>query len=154
MNADTATKIVLLKLLKDTVAELDRQVRADADLDRGDRKAAIIGGERVGYVTMTDPKPGWRVADGEAFRAWVRETHPSELYTVEAVRASFEKAILAQPITATGEVPPGLEWSAGNPHVTVTAVKGAADTLRGYLDREGLTLAELVDSLTTRQVTA
>ena len=92
MNQEHANRLLVLGVLTKIVARLDREVRAAVDMDPGDRKAAYANGRRIGAVTMTDPKPAYRVTDRDAFRAWVKDHRPDEIVIIESVRSSYEQA--------------------------------------------------------------
>lgn len=151
MDNNEATRLAVLHLLQSTIKELVADAKAHPALDPGDRKSVHIGDTRIGYVTMTDPAPRWTVTDGAAFRAWVKQTRPDEIVTIETVRASFEKKILDD-IETTGEVPPGVELSTPTPVVQVRTTPDAAAVVRAELDRTGVTLSQLVDSLTRKGI--
>ena len=95
MTPELANKIITLAVLKNMVTRLDGEVRTAAreSMSPGDRKAGSASGQRIGYVTLTDPEGSYRVTDGEAFRAWVREHRPEEIVAVESVRSSYVRSL-------------------------------------------------------------
>lgn len=149
---ETANKAVMLGVLKKVVARLDAEVRAEVTMDPGDRKAAFAGGKRIGYVTMTDPDAGFRVTDGEAFRAWVKAHRPDEIVTTESVRSSFEKAILDRGCDEQGESIPGIEWVQPASFLQVRPTPDAEAAIRAELAREGLSFAGVLDSLSVKEI--
>jgi hypothetical protein len=153
VNQETANKLVTLAVLKKIVDRLDREVRGAVAMDPGDRKAAYASEKRIGAVTMSDPKPAFKVTDGAAFRAWVKEHRPDEIVTTEAVRSSFERAILEVGCdAATGEAIPGVELVDGTPYVIVKAETGAESAIRHELATNGLSFAAVLDSFDPKAI--
>lgn len=70
----------------------------------------------VGTITLPTSTEGVVVTDAAALLAWCKERYPTEVETVEQVRASFQKALLGRLLRSdglavdgeTGEVVPGL----------------------------------------------
>lgn len=102
-------------------ADADARERLLMMLDPGDRKTVWVdtpdGRVDAGTVTLTKPskpKPVRKVTDRDAFLSWVKEHRPDEVIHTEAVRSSYETAILSRPeADENGEVvdnPPGVEW--------------------------------------------
>jgi hypothetical protein len=153
MNQEHANRLLVLGVLTKIVARLDREVRAAVDMDPGDRKAAYANGRRIGAVTMTDPKPAYRVTDREAFVEWVKTNRPDEIIITYAVRSSYEKCLLdAGCDPATGEAIPGLELVEGRPHVMVTTETGAETAIRAELATNGLSFAEVLESFERKAI--
>lgn len=116
---DAALQAAVMKALGTIVKDVDDRVRRDVMtvLDPGDRKSAVLpDGTKVGTVSVTEGRQGWRVVDDRAFLEWVREHRPHAI--VEQVRDSDKRAIL-DGIRKTGEVPDGVEPTQGAPYVTV-----------------------------------
>lgn len=147
-----ANQLVTLAVLKKVVDRLTGEVKAALPLGRGDRKAARAADQRIGYVLVTDPEAAFRVTDGPKFRAWVKEHRPDEIETVEAVRSSFEKAILERGCDEHGEAIPGVELVPGTPVVQVRPTPDAEAAIRAELAEAGLTFAGVLDSLAPRQI--
>lgn len=131
-----AVQAIALKVLGDKVTERAVVVRAElaSALDVGDRKtAALADGTKVGSITYANGRVTPRVVDERAFTAWVSENYPDEI--VPLVRSSFRDAILAQakandaPVTANGELVPGIELRPGNPYLTAKPEPGVASVL-------------------------
>lgn len=110
-------------VIKKAIAEADSDARERLlmMLEPGDRKTVWVhtpdGPVDAGTVTLTKPskpKRARRVTDRDAFLAYVKEHRPDEVIHTEAVRSSYEAAVLARPeADDNGEVidnPPGVEW--------------------------------------------
>lgn len=151
-----ANKAVTLAVLKKLVAALEAEVRESLGmaLAPGDRKSARIGDYAIGYALLTDPKGGYRVRDGEAWRAWVKANRPDEIVTVESVRSSFETAMLARGCDDNGEPLPGIEWVPGTSVLQVKPTPDAEERIRAELAANGLTFAQVLDSFTPEAVEA
>lgn len=149
-----ASKLVTLAVLKKMVAALDADVRESTQMAMtpGDRKAALAGTARIGFVTLTAPEPAWRVTDGEAWRTWVKAHRPDEIVTTEAVRSSFEKAMLERGCDENGEALPGVSLVAGVSVVQVRPTPDAEAKIRTAIEAEGLSFAQVLDSFTPRAV--
>lgn len=161
MNQELANKAVTLAVLKKRVAELEAEVKAEisATMDRGDRKVGKAGDAKIGAVTLTDPKAAYRVTNGDAWRAWVRDNFPDEITTVEAVRSSFETAVLGRGGVideATGEVtlPDGVALVEGVPVVQVRPEKDAEAAIRAELQKSGASFVDVLASLQVKAVEA
>jgi hypothetical protein len=149
MTPELANKIITLAVLKNMVTRLDGEVRTAAreSMSPGDRKAGSASGQRIGYVTLTDPEGSYRVTDGEAFRAWVREHRPEEIVAVESVRSSYEKAVLSLGCDEQGEVIPGLTWVEPLPVLQVRPTKDAEAAIRAELASSGLSFTSVLAEL-------
>lgn len=151
-----ASTLVTIKMLKDKLDVLDKTARAHWRdyLGAGDRKSTVVGS-----VTITHPKPSWRVVDLPAYHAWVRVNAPTELYTVEAVNSAWESSVLARGGVvdeATGEVVPvpGTALRDGTPVVQVRPAAGAEEYIAAELAAMKVTAAELLTRLDVRAVTS
>lgn len=155
MDAKELTRLALtVSVVKARVTQADsllRQRLAEV-LDPSERVPGRIGDTKIGSASKTDPKPTARVVNGELFRAWVRENRPEEIVTVEAVRSSFEAALL-KIVTDCGGMPdgvgevfdvPGVEVVPGVAVVRVVPEKGAEDVIAAALAADGLTLTQLL----------
>lgn len=124
ITRDLAVIKVLSERLRDAKALLEAQAR---DLmEPSDRNAVKVDGELVGTVTLVNGRSTARVTNEPALLAWVRTNHPTEVYTVEAVRPSFLAKLLDAARTdgaavdpASGEVIPGIDVTQGNPYPMV-----------------------------------
>ena len=151
MNAqEYANRLILLRVLRDKVDAADKALRShwSEHLSAGDRKATRAGSVRTGYVLVTDPKGSWRVTDGDALRAWVRQHCPEEIRTVETINSAWEKAVLERGGVvdeATGEVvaPPGIAYVQGSPTVTVKPDSGAEAAIAAQYTAGGISWDDL-----------
>ena len=119
MNArEHAIRLVVLKAIKERVAQVDKDAKLDAfsQFGPGDRIVAYVGGQPIGTVAVTKGRSSWKVTNPAAFLAWCKANRPSAI--VESVRASDQTAIL-KAIETTGEVPAGVEMDEGEPYFTV-----------------------------------
>lgn len=164
MDAKELTRLALtVQVVKARVLEADAAVRERLAgmLDPGERVPGRIADTKIGAATRTDPKPAARITDSRAFREWVKANRPEEIVTVEAVNAAFEKAILKAvteagglPVPETGEVVdvPGVQVVAGVPQLRVVPDEGAETTIAAALVAEGLSLTDLLDSITRQEI--
>jgi hypothetical protein len=164
VNAKDLTRLALtVSVVKARVLEADAAVRERLSmmLDPGERVPGRIGDAKVGAATRTDPKPAARVTDGAAFRAWVKDNRPEEIVTVESVNAAFERSLLkvitdcgGLPDPDTGEVidVPGVQVVTGVPQLRVVPDDGAEQVIAAALASEGLSLTDLLDSITRTEI--
>jgi hypothetical protein len=152
VNQEKANQLVLVAVLKRMLNKIDRDLRESVEMDRGDRKAAQADGRRIGHVLLTDPQPAFRVVDGEAFRAWVREHRPEEIVTVESVRSSYEKAVLDRGCDDAGEAIPGIELVDSPPVLRVDTYPDAelVERIAGELAR--LSFGAVLEVLTPKEI--
>lgn len=153
---ELANKAATLAVLKRIVAALDAEVRESLQmtLAPGDRKSARIGDYAIGSAVLTDPKGSYRVTNGGAWRAWVKEHRPGEIVTVESVRSSFESAMLATGCDDNGEPLPGVEWVPGTSVLQVRTEPDAEARIRAELAANGLSFAQVLDSFSPQAVEA
>lgn len=161
-SRDLALQLAVIKVLGDLIKSARTAADATADevLEPGDRIVATFpGGAKVATVSMTEGSVRSRVTDADKLAAWVAEKHPTEVETVTRVRSGYLKALQdrakrdgAAVDPDTGEVIPGLEVYAGDPHPSVRlapdAVAIVADAWRtGTLPLDGvLAIGEGSDS--------
>mgnify|MGYP007082239270 FL=1 len=125
-------RTILMKALTDLVDAEKKATDAEAKalFEPGDRKAVRYAGEKVGTITVSEPKPAWRVTDRRAFTAWVQANHPDAVVAEPVVVPGWEKDLLADPVDpATGEIPDGVELKTGSPSWIVKAAPGAIHAL-------------------------
>ena len=152
---DLASQVLGLTVLKRIVAarEADVRERAQMAMDRGARWPGFAGDTKIGTVTLTDPKPTWRVVDRDAWFLWVKANHPDEIVTTEAVRSSFETALLGR-IQASGEIPDGVDLVEVAVALQVKPDVDAAQVIAAELAANGVTLTEWLDSFDRKAVEA
>ena len=131
-----ATRLALLRWAREQIDEQYQDTRAalSDELDPTDRKAARLGGQRLGYVSKTNGRTSAKVTDEPALIAWCRHAHPDEI--IECVRPSFVERLKsdakhygAAVDTTTGEVVPGIDVVAGEPYITVKLDDHAAELI-------------------------
>lgn len=142
-------RATLAKFIEDRVKEARRSLNGDvmATLDPGDRKGAVLpDGSDIGTVSVAKGRKTIRVVDEAAYREWVREHSPHNVFApepVEQVRPAYTKALADQAEVVdgllvdatTGEVVPGIQQVAGEPYVSVKISDTQLDELFEALDR-------------------
>ena len=104
---DVYEELAVLTALQKAVKERLDEVRAEADAGMGDgieKRTLSVGGEKVGEITQTFSKDGWRVTDLEALQAFaldygfahvVKSIRPEWMETcVKALEAEFDEDVL------------------------------------------------------------
>ena len=153
---DTATNLLVSKVVRDRLAAADKayreQARDDFDVP-GVREIGLVGDEQIGSVQLVKGRESWVVTDPDALLAWVKANRPEEVVTVEQVRPSYVGALLMQakkdgaPVTSDGELVPGIEQRTGEPSLTVKPSEDAAQTIAQALADGLLTLADIAAPL-------
>lgn len=154
---DTATNLIVSKVVRDRLAAEDKayreQAREDFDMP-GVRDIGVIGSgddaQQIGSVQLTKGRETWTVTDPDALLAWVKANAPDEIVTTEAVRSSYVQALLNRAkadgvaVNAfTGEEIPGIEQRTTEPTLTVKPSADAAQTIAQALADGTLTLADV-----------
>lgn len=133
---DAATRAAIVSALRSQVMEAYELARNEVgeQMNPGDRKAAQLGNERLGYVVMTTGSTRFKVTNDDVFTQWVAEHHPEEL--VQAVRSSYRNKVLddakrfGQAVDVhSGELIPGVDVVQGAPYVTVKLAEDAGDII-------------------------
>lgn len=126
-------RTIALKALSDWLAERKREGDAEVKtlFEPGDRKAVRRDGQKLGEITVSDPKPAWKVTDRAAFTRWVQENHPAAVVTEVRVVPAWEATLLRDPVDADGVIPDGVEMKTATPS---WIVKPAPDALRVLAD--------------------
>lgn len=139
---DLARRAIGEKSVIEAATEIHAATREElaASLSRGTKHTAFNDDETIelGQVWMTNPKGAWRVTDEAALLAWVEANHPTALVEVRETRISpaWLKGLLSDPVTADGEIPPGVDQVAGRPTLTVKPSEAAKDIARSLVMRE------------------
>lgn len=136
---DTATRLILSRVVRDRLSEADKAIREQARTDfdmPGVRDIGVIGDEQIGSVQLVKGRESWVVTDPAALLAWVKANAPDEVVTTEAVRSSYVQALLARAKADgvavdvfTGEQIPGIECRTSAPTLTVKPSEDAAQTI-------------------------
>jgi hypothetical protein len=136
---ETATRLLVARVVKDRLTAADRglreQARADFDVP-GVRDIGVIGDEQIGSVQLTKGREAWTVTDPDTLLAWVKANAADEVVTVETVRSSYVQALLARAkadgvaVDAfTGEQIPGIECRTSEPSLNVKPSDDAAQVI-------------------------
>ena len=136
---DTATNLLISRVVRDRLAAADKayreQAREDFDVP-GVRDIGVIGDEQVGSVQLTKPRESWTVTDPAALLAWVKANAVDEVVTTETVRPSYVQALLARAKEdgiavdrVSGEPIPGIERRTSEPTLTVKPSEDAAQVI-------------------------
>lgn len=154
---DTATRLILSRVVRDRLADADKAIRGQARTDfdmPGVREIGVIGDEQVGAVQLTKPREAWTVTDPAALLAWVKANAPDEVVTTEAVRSSYVQALLARAKEdgvavdrVSGEQIPGIECRTSAPTLTVKPSEDAAQIIAQAFADGVLTLDDLTPPL-------
>lgn len=120
MNDPVAT-LALCKWLRDRIRDWETEAKADLRMVAGERKAAVVNGMQIGYLTLANGKRSTEV-DEDAFTEWVEQRWPSEV--VKSVRTSFRRKMLdlalkrGALIDGDGEVCEAVIVTKGEPYPT------------------------------------
>lgn len=137
---DMAIELAVTNLVSDMVAEHKDQLRAQmaqAFIDAGsDSVKASIGDDRIGKVSLVEPKVKPFVASEIEFTDWVEQNHANDI--VKTVRESFKKWILdnveilddgSAVLKTTGEIVPGISGRASAAYVSTRFEKDGRERL-------------------------
>jgi hypothetical protein len=126
---DLAIQLATTNLVADLVAEHKDQLReqmANAFNELGSDSVKVqIGDEKIGKVTLIEPKAKAIIDSEIALIFWVQENHKSEM--VNEIRPSFKKYILdnveilddgTAVLITTGEIVPGITGRKTAPYVS------------------------------------
>lgn len=118
---DPVAQLALCKWLRDRIKDWEAEAKAELSMVAGERKAAIVNGTRIGYLTLANGKRSTEV-DEHALVEWVKEHAPGEI--VEAVRPSYRSKLVAGAIQkgalidSDGVVSDAITVSRGEPYPT------------------------------------
>lgn len=150
---DTATRLLVLRVLRDRIAAADKDARTIAGTDfdvPGVRDIGLVGGEPIGSVQLIKGRTTPTVTDPDALLAWVRANHPDEVETTVRVRPSYVAALLGQAKDdgeavdhATGEAIPGIDVRQSEPSLNVRPSEDAADTIARAMADGSLSLTDI-----------
>lgn len=136
-----AGRAVLARWLGDEVRALTAATRevVEPQLQPGERvRAELPDGTVIGAVTIGKPAESAVVTDERALLAWVRKNRPTEL--IEQVNPAYLDQLKRQakangdfPVTADGEVIPGIEVRTGSASYRPTVDAAQVPLLRRRL---------------------
>lgn len=137
---DMAIELAVTNLVSDLVSEHKDQLRAEmaqAFIENGsDSVKANIGDDKIGKVSLVEPKAKPVVADDVLFIEWVDAHHPNDI--VQTVRESFKKYILdnveilddgSAVLKTTGEIVPGISGRLSAAYVSTRFDKDGRERL-------------------------
>lgn len=88
---DPATTLVVCKYLRDRIRVWEAEAKQQLSLLAGERKAAVVNGQTIGYVTETQGRRE-TVVDDATLLEWVRVHNPTEIE--ETVRPAFRRKLV------------------------------------------------------------
>jgi hypothetical protein len=137
---NVALDLAIATLVNDLVTEhkdtLRHQLATDFDDNGSDSVKVTVGDDRIGKISLVEPKAKTFVADESALFAWVLANRDNEIVT--EIRESFKKYLLdncdvlddgTAVLTTTGEVIPGISARKSNAYVSVRFEKDGRDKL-------------------------
>lgn len=126
---ELAIELATVNLVADLVAEhkdnLREQIAQQFELNGSDSVKVSIGDEKIGKVSLVEPKAKATVTDENALFRWVIENREDEIVT--EVRPSFKKWLLdnvdvlddgTAVLKTTGEIIPGISARPASPYVS------------------------------------
>lgn len=126
---ELAIELATVNLVADLVAEhkdnLREQMAQQFELNGSDSVKVSIGDEKIGKVSLVEPKAKATVTDENALFKWVIENREDEIVT--EVRPSFKKWLLdnvdvlddgTAVLKTTGEIIPGISARPASPYVS------------------------------------
>ena len=151
-----AIQLAVIKYVTDHLSAArtnDLSPQVIATLAPGARLPVKVGDELIGWVSIPQPRKTAEVVSEAKFRAWVEETHPTEIVTDPRVRPSFE-ALVKQSVKdrggylnrATGELAdvPGVERAVGDPYVKVDLEDRAGDIIAAAWRDGSINIGEML----------
>jgi hypothetical protein len=133
---EIATRLLMMRALKDRIAQADTAMRAaakDAGFDvAGVRQIGVIGQDQIGSVQVTGAAASWRVTDMAALLKWVKANAPTEVETIEQVRPAYVTKLLGDCKAGAlpdGVVPDGVDIIEGSPTLAVRPSADAAEVI-------------------------
>lgn len=135
---ETATLLLLQRVVADRLAEQNRITRAQARDDFtvvGQRDVGLIGDEPIGTVQLNKGRETWAVTDERALLAYVKAKMPEQVETIERVRPAAVEALRkvaagkGAAVDDDGEPIPGLSCSVSDPSLMVKPSEDAPDVI-------------------------
>lgn len=160
---DLAIQLATTNLVADLVAEHKDNLRAEMasafNENDSDSVKVSIGDNKIGKVTLVEPKLKATVADEFLFTKWVESEHPSEI--VAQVRDSFKKYVLdnveilddgTAVLKTTGEVVAGITGKPSTPYVSTRFESNGREILANAI-KDGKVVFDL-PALTPKEIEA
>lgn len=133
---EIATRLLMMRALKDRVTQVDNAMRAAARTEgfdvAGVRQIGVVGQDQIGSVQVTKGATSWRVTDMAALLQWVKANAPTEVETVEQVRPAYVTKLLGDckaGVLPDGGIPDGVDLIEGSPTLAVKPSPDAADVI-------------------------
>lgn len=154
---DTATRLIVMRVLQDRVRTRDAAMRSaasSAGFDvAGVRDVGLVGEEVIGTVQVTAGSETWNVTDEAALLEWVRANAPTEVEQVERVRPAFLTRLLGD--VKAGEfsadtVPDGITRRLGSPTLSVKPAPDAAKVIEQAVADGRIRWADVLELEPTR----
>jgi hypothetical protein len=158
---ELAIELAITNLVSDLVAEHKDHLRANMANEfkelGSDSVKVTIGDEKIGKVSLVEPKIKTTVSDEHLFTKWVETEHATEI--VKSVRESFKKYVLdnveilddgSAVFTKTGEIVPGITGRIGAPYVSTRFDTDGRDRLGRALRNGEVTFA--LPTITTNEI--
>lgn len=148
--ADPATTLAVCAWLRKRIEDWEDAAKAQLELVAGERKAAIVNGQVIGYVTECKGRRRTTVDDA-ALLEWVKIHNPTEIEL--SVRPAFRKKLVDEVtkigalLDSDGLVSDAIQVVEGKPYPMCTVTEVADDVLRGILAHGRLTVDGLRDEL-------
>lgn len=160
---ELAIELATVNLVADLVAEhkdnLREQMAQEFEINGSDSVKVSIGDEKIGKVSLVEPKPKPVVAYESEFTAWVDSNHPNDI--VKTVRESFKKWVLdnveilddgTAVLKTTGEIVPGISARLSNAYVSTRFDTDGRDRLGRALRNGEVSFA--LPTFTTMEIEA
>jgi hypothetical protein len=158
---EIATRLLMMRALKDRIAQADTAMRAaarDAGFDvAGVRQIGVIGQDQIGSVQVTRAAASWRVTDMAALLRWVKANAPTEVETVEQVRPAYVTKLLGDCKAGAlpdGVVPDGVDIIEGSPTLAVRPAPDAAEVIERAITEGTLRWADVLALGSTEEAPA
>lgn len=160
---ELAIELATVNLVADLVAEhkdnLREQMAQQFELNGSDSVKVSIGDEKIGKVSLVEPKAKATVTDENALFRWVIENREDEIVT--EVRPSFKKWLLdnvdvlddgTAVLKTTGEIIPGISARPASPYVSTRFDTDGRERLGRALRNGEVSFA--LPTLTTNEIEA
>jgi hypothetical protein len=158
---EIATRLLMMRALKDRIAQADTAMRAaakDEGFDvAGVRQIGVIGQDQIGSVQVTRPAASWRVTDMTALLRWVKANAPTEVEVVEQVRPAYVTKLLGDCKAGAlpdGVIPDGVDIIEGSPTLAVRPSADAAEVIERAIADGTLRWADVLALGSTEEVPA
>lgn len=145
--SDAAATLALCKWLTARIRVWEADAKTRLGLLPGERKAAAITNQVLGYVSMVKGRTTARVVNEDAFLAFVKARWPEEVIVTEQVNPAFQKRILDDAakkggfVDEDGVVVDGIiSVSQGEPYPAFKQAEDADIVIAGLLARGALSV--------------